>query len=209
MEVVLSGVLAANDVSVADIDLVELYSCFPCIPKMARRILNWPLNRPATCFGGLTFGGGPIANYMTHGATSMVARLRAQSGTGLLFANGGYATHNHAVLLSSRPFPAARFPHDFDCQAEADALRGPIPTVDDRREGSARLETYSLLYDRAGAADYGVLLCRRDDGSRLVARVDGNDAALVTLLTDGAREPIGMEGMASVGSDGRMRWRPV
>lgn len=206
MEVALKGALAANRLEPHDLDLVELYSCFPCVPKMARRILDWPVDRPATCFGGLTFGGGPIANYMTHGAASMAARLRRDGGTGLLFANGGYATHNHAIPLSSRPFPEARFPHDYHRQGEATALRGTIPPIDDVREGPARIETYSLLYDRAGAPDHGVILARRPDGSRLIARIDGEDAALVALLTGAREEPIGMPGVARRGDDGRMRW---
>ena len=44
-------------------------------------------------FGGLTFGGGPIGNYMSHAVASMVGKLRETGGKGLLFANGGYATH--------------------------------------------------------------------------------------------------------------------
>ena len=90
-----------------DLDLVELYSCFPCVPKMARRVLDWPLDRPITVFGGLTFGGGPIGNYMSHAVCCMVERLRERKGKGLLFANGGYATHNHTILLSSEPTGAA------------------------------------------------------------------------------------------------------
>ena len=46
--------------------------------ELARRIIDWPLDKPATVFGGLTFGGGPIGNYMSHAVASMVDQLRAQ-----------------------------------------------------------------------------------------------------------------------------------
>jgi acetyl-CoA C-acetyltransferase len=59
MAVSLRKALELNGVSSADLDYAELYSCFPCVPKMARRVIDWPLNQPATVFGGLTFGGGP------------------------------------------------------------------------------------------------------------------------------------------------------
>src|SRR3546814_1966644 len=66
METAIARTLALNAMTVEDFGHVELYSCFPCVPKMARRILGWPWDRPATVFGGLTFGGCPIANYMSH-----------------------------------------------------------------------------------------------------------------------------------------------
>ena len=55
----------------AEFELVELYSCFPCVPKMARRVLNWPSDKLPTVTGGLSFFGGPYNNYMTHAAASM------------------------------------------------------------------------------------------------------------------------------------------
>ena len=92
-----------NAVGTEDLAHVELYSCFPCVPKMARRVLDWPLDRPTTVFGGLTFGGGPIGNYMSHAVVAMVQKLRGTGDKGLLFANGGYATHNHTILLAGTP----------------------------------------------------------------------------------------------------------
>ncbi|HRO02268.1 MAG TPA: hypothetical protein PLS69_01490, partial [Terricaulis sp.] len=79
-----------------------LYSCFPIMPKLARRAMDWPLAKPMTAFGGLTFGGGPVGNYMSHAIASMVDTLRARGAHGLLFGNGGYATTSHAILPSPR-----------------------------------------------------------------------------------------------------------
>src|SRR3546814_7018634 len=73
------------------------------VPKMARRILGGPWDRPATVFGGLTFGGGPIANYMSHAIVSMVETLRREGRYGFLFANGGFATDNHCIVLGKEP----------------------------------------------------------------------------------------------------------
>lgn len=209
MEKALERALQRNGLTHADIDHVELYSCFPVVPKMARRALNWPAERPVTCFGGLTFGGGPIANYMTHAIASMVARLRREPGCGLLFGNGGYATHYHAMILSSTLPDEPLFPQDFSVQSEVEAERGPSVPIDDEREGPARIETYSLLYARDGSPEGGVILARRSDDTRVIAKVDGTDAALVALLTDGTREPVGMHGIARCGQDGLMHWQPA
>ncbi len=186
--------LALNEVTVGDVAHVELYSCFPCVPKMARRVLGWPLDRPATVFGGLTFGGGPIGNYMSHAVAEMVLRLRGTEDKGLLFANGGYATHNHTILLSGAP-TGARFPQDFSFQREADERRGDIPELDEDYAGEAIIETYTVHYARDGAVRSGVIVARTPQGSRTLARVPASDEATISLLTGGRDEPVGTPGL--------------
>jgi acetyl-CoA C-acetyltransferase len=208
METALRRALSVNGLGAQDLDLVELYSCFPCVPKMARRILDWPLDRPATVHGGLTFGGGPIGNYMSHAAAAMVRRLRQGGRYGLLFANGGHCTHNHAIVLSRTAPDAAEFPQDYDFQAEADAARGPIPPLTDEYEGPARLETYTVVYDAAGQPAYGVVLARAPSGVRVIARVEPEDAATIAFLTDGRRAPVGTAGLAERRGEA-LAWRPL
>ena len=58
-------------------DAIELYSCFPCVPKMARRTLGLGPDVKPTVTGGLTFFGAPLNTYMTHAAVAMVRKLRA------------------------------------------------------------------------------------------------------------------------------------
>jgi acetyl-CoA C-acetyltransferase len=207
MVVTLNETLARNGLTTADLDHVELYSCFPCVPKMARRIIGWPVDRPITAFGGLTFGGGPIGNYMSHAIASMVDTLRGAGGTALMFANGGYATHFHGLVLSSRPLPNATFPHDFDVNPQADALRGAEPGIDEGYQGPATIETYTLFYRRDGSVRFGTIIARTPDGKRTLARVDAADSGMIAFLTDGGAEPVGVSGRIAPGDDGLMRWR--
>ncbi|MGE0741748.1 MAG: acetyl-CoA acetyltransferase [Hyphomonadaceae bacterium] len=205
MRVSLTRALELNQIGVADIDHIELYSCFPCVPKMARRVIGWPAEKPATVFGGLTFGGGPIGNYMTHAAASMIEKLRESGVNGVLFANGGFATHNHTILFTKRPQPAGTFPHEYDFQAEADAARGAVPELDESYEGAATIETYTVIYDRTGAPAFGVVIGRAADGRRVIGRVPAEDTSAIELLTSGAREPVGLSGRVS--RDGEInRW---
>ncbi|MDB5448508.1 MAG: Acetyl-CoA acetyltransferase, partial [Phenylobacterium sp.] len=171
MEVSLRRALELNGLGVSDLDLVELYSCFPCVPKMARRVLGWPVDKPATVFGGLTFGGGPIGNYMSHAVVGMVLKLRKRGRKGLLFANGGLATHNHTIVLSREPLPAQTLPHDFDCQEEANVARGPIPPHVEDYTGPGQIETYTVLYERNGQPKFGVIVGRNPDAARFLAKV--------------------------------------
>jgi acetyl-CoA C-acetyltransferase len=194
MDTAIARTLALNGLQGDDFDLVELYSCFPCVPKMARRTLGWPLDKPASVFGGLTFGGGPIANYMSHAVVSMVERLRAEGRNGFLFANGGFATDNHCIVLSAKPIAAASFPQDFDYQAEADAARGPIPELDKDYVGSAVIESYTVFHDRDGAPSGGVVVARTAQGRRTLAHIEVGDADMLAFFTAGAIEPVGQPG---------------
>jgi acetyl-CoA C-acetyltransferase len=206
MQVSLSKALEVNRMTIADIDHAELYSCFPCVPKMARRIIGWPAERAATVFGGLTFGGGPIANYMCHAVVGMVDALRSAGGNGLLFANGGFATYNHSIVVSSRPLAAARLPADYDFQRDAEQLRAPSPLVDEAYHGPATIETYTVLFDRTGAPRWGVVVARSPSDARFLAKVPATDTALIAFLTDGRQEPVGTSGFAVAGEDGLTRW---
>ncbi len=207
METSIRRTLALNKLAGADFDFVELYSCFPCVPKMARRTLEWPLDKPATVFGGLTFGGGPIANYMSHAVVSMVEKLRAEGTSGFLFANGGFATDNHCIILSNAPVAAARFPQDFDYQAEADAARGAVPELDQEYCGPVKVESFTVFHDRRGQPNAGVVIALNDAGQRTLAQIDVSDAADVAFFTDGSVEPVGQYGRIEARGDARRYWK--
>ncbi len=189
----LEGALRFNGIEAGELEAVELYSCFPCVPKMARRALGWDVDRPMTVFGGLTFGGGPVANYMSHPIACMTERLRGGGGLGLLYANGGIVTTNHSIVLSGRPMEVG-FPRSHDVQAEADAARGEVPQMRPDHTGPARIETYAVHYDRQGAVRGGAVMARTPEGARTLAHVPPEDAALVAFLTGGTAEPVGTEG---------------
>jgi acetyl-CoA acetyltransferase len=73
----------------AAFEACELYSCFPCVPKMAARRLGLPRGMAPTTTGGLTFFGAPLNNYMTHAAAAMTRALREKPGSaGLLYGQG-------------------------------------------------------------------------------------------------------------------------
>ncbi len=197
--------LRLNDLEPEALDAVELYSCFPCVPKMARRALGGPATRPLSVYGGLTFGGGPIANPMMHAAAVMVRKLREGAATGLIVANGGYATHSHSIVLSRGP-TRAKLPAAYDVQAAADALRGAEPELLDSHVGPGRIETYAIPFDRMGAPDHATVVARTPAGERFLALVPGTDAAGLALLTSGLVEAVGTEGSAFRREDGGIVW---
>jgi acetyl-CoA C-acetyltransferase len=206
MAVSIRRALELNRLTTDDFDHVELYSCFPCVPKMARRVLGWPVEKPATVFGGLTFGGGPIGNYMSHAVVSMVLQLRMAGRYGLLFANGGFATHNHTIVIGREPIEAAAFPHEFHFQSEADADRGAVPAIAENYQGPATIESYTVLYERNQLPKWGVIVARTPDGARTLAKLLPEDRAGMEFLTDGRTEPVGSAGTIATDANGDQIW---
>jgi acetyl-CoA C-acetyltransferase len=137
----------------------------------------------------------------------MVQKLRAGGRKGLLFANGGFATSNHTIVLSRTPAPLDAVLQDFDFQAEADAARGAAPPLNQEFQGPGEIETYTVLYERNGAPRFGVVVGRNAQGERFLAKVPASDEAGIAFLSDGKAEPIGTRGKAVAGPDGDALWK--
>lgn len=182
----------------------EFYSCFPCVPKMARRKLDLPADTMPTVAGGLTFHGAPLNAYMLHATCGMVRVLRANaSATGLLYGQGGFVTKHHALVLGGE---ADGTLVTCDRQAEADGRRGPPPKIVDDRTGEATLETHTVVFDHAGTPDYGAVVLRLPDGARTMARVPREDIATLKVLMASQRSPIGRAGRLIAGEENRQQW---
>jgi acetyl-CoA C-acetyltransferase len=189
-------------------DRLELYSCFPVVPKMALRTLGLdPARHAPTVTGGLTFFGGPINNYMSHAFCAMVRALReAPQEVGLLYAQGGYVTKHHALVVSARP-AAAPLALNYSVQEQADQARGPVPTVVEHYSGPATIETYTVLYDNNGEPLEGCVIVRTPDGSRTMARVYEDDTESMALLQSPTQSAIGRMGHVRVDTFGKPVWR--
>ena len=180
-------------------DAVELYSCFPCVPKMARRTLGLAAEMVPTVTGGLTFFGAPLNTYMTNAACAMVRRLRNEGGTGLLYGQGEFVTKHHALVVSAGPPAHPRILDAPSVQAAADQARGKVPAFSTTATGPASLETFTVIYDREGAPSHGAVIARLRGGERVLARAPEADA--IACLTDLTRTPIGAAGEVRPGSD--------
>lgn len=156
-----------------DIDLLDIYSCFPSAVQVGATELGFSMDRDLTVTGGLTFGGGPLNNYVMHSIARMVELCREQQGKkGMITANGGYLTKHAFGIYSSEP-PAQDFQHASP-QAEVDALPKRQAVVD--FEGEAMIETYSVMFDAQGPA-VGHAACLTADGVRTFANTKDRDLA--------------------------------
>jgi acetyl-CoA C-acetyltransferase len=187
---------------------LELYSCFPVVPKMAMREMGLDPSVEPTVAGGLTFFGGPLNNYMTHAVCAMVRALRAApEKPGLIYGQGGYVYKHHALVVAMQP-PAAPLAAEYSVQAQADAARDPVPDVVDRYSGPASIETYTVIYARDGLPLHGIVVLRTPDGRRTMAKVTADDEAGIALLTSTERNAIGSEGHVRIDPFGFPVWEP-
>ncbi len=167
-------------VGIDGIALFDLYSCFPSALQIARDALGIGCDdpRPLTVTGGLPYFGGPGNNYVTHSIATMVERLRAAPGSfGLVTANGWYVTKHAAGVYSTEPprQPWQRSDPALDQEA-IDAE--PHPAFADAPSGVATVETYTVLFDRDGQPERGIVIGRLADGRRFIANTPADRAVL-------------------------------
>jgi acetyl-CoA C-acetyltransferase len=190
-------------------DLLELYSCFPVVPKMALANLGLKIDGPLepTVCGGLSFFGGPLNNYMGHAMCSMVRALRAlPDGRGLLYGQGGFVTKHQSLVLGRRAPDMELSPYS-SAQQQADVLQGTVPMLLDEYSGPARIETYTVLHARDGKPQQGVLVLRTPGGARTMARVCPEDEGAMALLLSLERRAVGTLGFVYTDVFGKPCWR--
>jgi acetyl-CoA C-acetyltransferase len=187
-------------------DAIELYSCFPCVPKMARRTLGLGADVQPTVTGGLTFFGAPLNTYMTHAACAMVRALRGRGTLGLLYGQGGFVTKHHALVLS-RDAPKQPLKQDISVQAEADRHRRKVPGFVTEASGNGKVESFTVIYKGKGEVEHGVVMLRTEADQRALARVPATDAATLGHLLNMDRTPVGSVGAIATADDGVLEWR--
>ena len=144
-------------------DAIELYSCFPVVPKMARRTLGLGDDVMPTVTGGLTFFGAPLNTYMTHAACAMVRKLRDGAKLGLLYGQGGFVTKHHALVLS-RGRAEAR------CRRTPACRRRRMP-----RAARCRNSSTEAVRPRQGRSFHGAVRREWRDRARRRDAADRND----------------------------------
>jgi len=164
MQTALGRALDAAGKTAADMDVFDLYSCFPCAVFSSTAELGIDPEteaRALTVTGGLPFAGGPGNNYSLHGIAAMHHKLRARfEAFGLVLANGGWMTKEAAGVYSTqRPaefVPAAPMAKQKDIVELAET------------PGSGTLETYTVVHGRSGPKQ-GIAFGRTEDDRRFIA----------------------------------------
>jgi len=163
-----------------EIDVFDLYSCFPCVVEIARREIGISDNdpRPLTVTGGLSFFGGPGNNYSMHAIASVVERIRAHRGLKAMITANGYYLTKHAVGIYGGEPPIGPWYDQDDAgmqeAIDAEALPGPV----EKAFGSLTVEAYVIRHDRGGRPERGTVMGRLKNGRRALAHIDAPAADL-------------------------------
>ncbi|KAF4945262.1 hypothetical protein FGADI_12082 [Fusarium gaditjirri] len=185
-----------------EIDCFDFYSCFPIVPKLACKHVGLDVQKPAkpiTLLGGLTSFGGAGNNYSLHAIAEMARVIRSRKHqNGLVLANGGVLSWQHALCLSAQPRRDASTYVKRQVLDNGDVSQGPAFTS--TAQGEAVIETYTVDYDRKGPKLGHVVGRLVEDGQRFIAN-HGDEHTLATLASTNG-EPIGLKGHVSR-SDGR------
>lgn len=186
-------------VGLSDIEVIDLYSCFPVAVEIGAEELGLSLDDPRglTVTGGLPYAGGPGNNYVMHSIAVMMQRLRDRPGAyGLVTGNGWYLTKQSTGVYSTKPVEGRWEREDpYVIQRQIDAL--PHPTVIERPSGAATIETYTVVHAREGY-HMGIVIGRDAEGRRFAANTP-NDPALLAAME--ASEQVGRTGQVRRADD--------
>jgi acetyl-CoA C-acetyltransferase len=168
-------------VGVDDIEIIDLYSCFPSAVQLGAQSLGISLDRQVTRTGGLAFAGGPWNNYVMHAIATVMNDLRDRPGAkGLVWANGGYATKHSFGVYSTTP--PTSFQHAYP-QDEIDAMPRRELAEPAEAQGSTTIEAYTVMFSRDGQPETALASCLLADGRR--AWGTSPDATLVAAMCEG------------------------
>lgn len=173
MAVTARHALGNAGVGLDEIDVFDLYSCFPSSVRLACDAMGLAIDDPRglTATGGLPYAGGPASGYMTHAIASAFDRLQANPGRALLTGVGMHMAKHVAAVWSSTPdSPLAPTPVDLaalQAEADADQSREPLLTT---WSGPGTVRAYTVAHGRDGAPAQGLVVLDTAEG-RALARV--------------------------------------
>lgn len=170
-----------SGLTLADVDMFDLYSCFGSAVQFAQDALGLdPLDdRPLTVTGGLPYYGGPGSNYMSHSLSHALDEARSGRATTLLLTGVGmHMTKHVAALWSTEPGPLS-VPLTDGPQCYS-APEQPPPPVAASSDGPAKVRAATSVRTTSESAPFVLAVCELPTGRRCYARSDS--AELVDMV---------------------------
>jgi acetyl-CoA C-acetyltransferase len=164
----------------AEVDHLDLYSCFPIAVRIQQRAFGIDASRQQTVTGGMTFGGGPLNNYVLQSTAKMAQVLRADPGTGLVTCVSGMLTKFAGALWSSRP-PGTPF-RSADVTDQVNADMPPRPLAESLEGGDATVAGYTVTYSDQ-VPSRAMAIVDLPGGARSIATSD-DPALAATMVTE-------------------------
>ncbi len=164
--------LEVGGLTAAQLDLIELYSCFPVAVEAYALELGIAPDRDLTVTGGMPFAGGPFNNYVLQATCRVAELLRAGAGrTALVSSVSGILTKQGFGLWATRPGPQG-----FQWQdVSLDTSRvSPAREVVEAFQGPAAVAAYTVVHSPK-AAPRALVLADTAAGQRALAWNDDQE----------------------------------
>jgi len=181
------------ELTLDEIDVFDLYSCFPSAVEIARSEIGIAGDDPRdlSVTGGLTFFGGAGNNYSMHAIASVAERIRQnRSLKAMVTANGWYITKHSIGIYGGIP-PANSWTAGDNSSRQRAIDAEALPEPVEKAQGGLMVEGYVVRHDRQGHPEKGTVLGRLSDGRRALAHID---ATQETLLKMEEKELVGRTG---------------
>jgi acetyl-CoA C-acetyltransferase len=202
MRTAMSRALEVTGLDATSLDVVDVYSPFPVVPKLAMLHLGLPHDSVLTVTGGHSAFGGPLSSYSVHALAAATRALRNGARTALVHANGGYMTHQHSIVLGAEPHEQGYVGSSEPSLSQvAPTAVGPVA------DGRVTVETVTVEHSREGGPGQAFLVARDADGRRVAGQTRPGDlvsARALSVLVPTPREVIGTDLQVAV-EDGHVR----
>jgi acetyl-CoA C-acetyltransferase len=169
--------------SLGDIDVFDIYSCFPSIVQIITNEMGLSDDDPRdlTITGGLPYFGGPWSNYSLHAIITAVDIIRKnRSKKIMVVANGGYNTKQSFGIYGNKP-PAIPWEERDDSEIQKEILRVALSDPVKEANGQLTIEAYTIYYERDGRPKRGIVIGYLEDGRRTFARIEDESERLEEL----------------------------
>lgn len=178
--------LTQAGLSIDDIDIFDLYSCFPSAVEMAMNALGLPENdpRPMTVTGGLAFFGGPGNNYTMHAIATVAEQIRQnRTVKALVTANGWYNTKQAIGIYGDKPDTGTWHERD-DSPVQKMIDNQALPEPEKKASGVLTVEAYVIRHDRDDNPYLGTVIGRLQNGRRALAHIRADASDLLSMEKD-------------------------
>ena len=175
--------LKQSGLSLSDIGIFDLYSCFPSAVEISRQAIGIKENdlRDLSVTGGLAYFGGPGNNYSMHAIVTSMELIRRNRRLKVMVTANGWYNSKHAIGIYGAEPPDNPW-EDEDYSAiqksiDAEALPEPV----ERADGPLTVEAYSIRYDTAGNPERITIIGRLQSGCRALADIHAQTRELRKL----------------------------
>ncbi|CAH0992117.1 hypothetical protein SIN8267_02233 [Sinobacterium norvegicum] len=182
-------VLDTAGLTAEQIELIDIYSCFPCAITAVANHMGLPVDgsRALTLTGGLPYFGGPGNNYSLHAMAEVVTQLRQNTAAAkpvpsyaMVTANGGVLSKHASVIYSNRA-------NDIDwANTETWVRNTDKPMTISDAPTAGRIVSY-VIYPTAKGSIRAIIIGRTNEQQHFVAST--SDPKTLTAMS--ASDPSG------------------